>query len=129
MEELTLEQLTKNMCKGKTNYITLVQKAAYYSLIHHNGTVNYMKHILQKTREYHKTHSECITHPDRLKYFNPRKKKYLYYTIYTKTPRYRTYRQQCAITYRQLETLLRTDLHIKDDNKIFQEKYLELGLF
>lgn len=117
--ELTLEQLTKNMCKGETNYIRLVRHHAYYKLMHHNDMVDYMKSIIQETREHHETNPTCIIHPDGYKYYDCKKKKYKYYTIYTKTPRYRSYRQQLAITYRQLEDMLREWLRQKTSIEMF----------
>lgn len=117
--ELTLEQLTKNICKGETNYIRLVRHHAYYKLINHNEMVTYMRSIIQETRENHKTDPTCIIHPNGLKYYDCKSNKRKYYTIHTKTPRYRTYRQQLAITYRQLEDTLRSLLQSRDDRDLF----------
>ena len=111
--ELTLEQLTKNMCKGETNYIRLVRLHAYNTVISYNNMVNYKKRIIQEAREFHETNPSCVIHPDGHKYYDRKKKKSVFYTIYTKAPRYRTYRQQCAISYKQLETTLRVWLQAK----------------
>lgn len=124
MEELTLEQLIKNMCKGKTNYITLVQQEAYHKVINHNAMVNVMKSYIQETREFCKKHPGNITYPSlSYSYYNPKKGKSVRYTIYTKAPRYRTYRQQCAITYNQLESTLKHNLYKKDKSRISDQYF------
>lgn len=113
--ELTLEQLTKNMCKGETNYIRLVRLHAYNTVISYNEMVKDKKKIIQEAREHHKQNPNCITHPDYIKYYDRKKRKSVYYTIYTKAPRFRTYRQQCAISYKQLETTLRIWLQARNN--------------
>lgn len=111
--ELTLEQLIKNMCKGETNYIRLVRQRAYHTVISYNEMVKHKKKIIQEAREYHETFPSCIIHPEGYKYYDRKKKKSVFYTIYTKAPRFRTYRQQCAITYKQLEVELRVWLEAR----------------
>lgn len=117
--ELTLEQLINNMSKGETNYIRLVRQHAYHTVMSYNDMVDYKKSIIQEAREFHETNPSCVIHPDGHKYYDRKKKKYMFYTIYTKAPRYRSYRQQCAITYKQLETTLRVWLQAKDSRKVY----------
>lgn len=117
--ELTLEQLTKNMCKGETNYNRLVRQHAYHTVMSYNEMVKDKKKIIQEAREYHKQNPNCITHPAYIKYYDSKKRKSVYYTIYTKVPRFRTYRQQCAITAKQLETTFRVWLQSRDSRKIY----------
>ena len=124
MEELTLEQLIKNMNKGETNYIRLVRQYAYHAVIDHNAMVNVMKEYIQEVREFCKKHPGNITHPSlSYSYYNPKKGKRVRYTIYTKAPRYRTYRQQCAITYRQLDSTLKHNLYKKDKSRISDQYF------
>jgi hypothetical protein len=117
--ELTLEELTKNMCKGDTNYNRLVRVHAYHTVMSYNEMVKDKKKIIQEAREYHKQNPNCITHPDYIKYYDRKKRKSVYYTIYTKAPRFRTYRQQCVITAKQLETTFRIWLQARDSRKIY----------
>lgn len=117
--ELTLEQLINNMSKGETNYIRLVRQHAYHTVMSYNNMVKHKRNIIQEARKHHETNPKCITHPDYIRYYDHKKKKEVYYTIYTKAPRFRTYKQQCAITYKQLETTLRVWLQAKDSRKVY----------
>lgn len=117
--ELTLEQLTKNMCRGETNYSRLVRIHAYNTVISYNKMVKDKKKIIQEAREHHKQNPNCITHPDYIRYYDHKKKKEVYYTIYTKAPRFRTYRQQLAISYTRLETNMRVWLQARNSRAIY----------
>lgn len=85
--------------------------------------VNHKKSIIQETRKHHETHPDCIVDPEYRQYYDNKKKKYKYYTIYTKAPRYRTYKQQCAITYRQLEVELQVWLQARNNKKVYNYFY------
>lgn len=87
-----INNISKSNCKS-SNYSRLVGKRAYEDCIDFN---NYVKYLQELKRDYKE--AGIIT---RHKYYKGK-----LFTIYTKLPKFRTYKQQFAITYKTLETEL-----------------------
>lgn len=87
-----INNISKSNCKS-SNYARLVGKRAYEHCIDYN---DYVKDLQALKRAY-KEAGVITDH----KYYKGK-----IFTIYTKIPKFRTYKQQYAITYKTLETEL-----------------------
>jgi hypothetical protein len=101
-----LEQLMKNITNGKSktsNYYRMIQKEAYADMKRQHDWCNYYKNIKKEIID-----SGLNIHPNKKVTIYNKKHKNVLFTKYTKVPKYRTYKQQLAITnkteYRRLET-------------------------
>ena len=108
---MTQEQLIINMCKHQGNYINLVRARAYKHTIQYNNWVNYIQDMLKATREHYKATGKITLGKT---YWNKKKHKSCYWTIYSKAPKFTTFKQQCAIYYRTLESKLKSNLEFYD---------------
>lgn len=95
---MTEQELIKSICKGST-YAYRCQKLAYEEMTRFNDYVKYLHEMKKQLRE----NGQLM---NGFKMPRPGKKP-VYFTIYTKIPRFRSYRQQIAITY---ATLWKKDL-------------------
>ena len=109
---MTLEQLAINMCKQQGNYTNLVRARAYRHTIQYNNWVKYIQDMLKATREQYKTTGKITTGET---YWNKKTHKSCYWTIYSKAPKFTTFKQQCAIYYKKLESDLKAELEFYDE--------------
>ena len=109
---MTQEQLIINMCKQQGNYINLVRARAYKHTIQYNNWVKYIQDMLKATREHYKATGKITLGET---YWNKKKRKSCYWTIYSKAPKFTTFKQQCAIYYKTLESDLKASLEFYDD--------------
>ncbi len=118
MEVLTLEQLCKNINNSRnksSNYYRIARATAYEDVIGYNNHIKKLQQEQQRARAnnqvwtnkviYSKESNKCVT-----------------LTIYTKLPRYRSYKQQVAINCATLEITLKNNLEQADYNSIQLKK-------
>lgn len=113
---MTYQELVNNINKSRrqSNYINIVKRQAYYAMIRYNG---YIKE-LQATKQYYI--KENINTDCSIKIYSTKSKKAVYLTRYTKLPKFRTYKQQLAITYRQLEKVYDRALRTKREHLLIE---------
>lgn len=90
---MTYEELINNISKSNSrssNYLRLVGKRAYQDCIRFNNNIKELQELKRAYREQGII-SSCIP-------YNGKR-----FTIYTKLPKFRTYKQQFAITVKTLE--------------------------
>lgn len=116
---MTYQELVNNINKSRrqSNYSNLAKHYAYYDMIKFN---NYIKHLQEVKQLYIK---ENIMTSYGTKVYSLKSKKYVYLTRYTKLPKFRTYKQQLAITYRQLEKSLDCNLREKREILLIGHKW------
>lgn len=119
---MTLEELTRNMCKGNnkaSNFYRQVREIAYAELKAHN---DYIKFCQELKREYNELN---IVSDFTIHIWSNKSKKLVWVTRYTKLPSYRSYRQQLGITTSQLEKELRSKLIYKNSrHKIHRPRHI-----
>lgn len=118
MEVLTLEQLCKNINNSRnksSNYYRIARATAYTDMMNYN---NHIK-TLQQEQQIARANNEVWTNKV---IYSKESNKYVTLTIYTKLPRYRSYKQQVAINCATLETTLKNNLEQVDYNSIQQKK-------
>lgn len=106
---MTEQELIVNMTKGYTkssNYYRQVQKQAYRDMLIQHRCCDYYKDIKKQILETNDI--ICLKKPTKI--YN-KHHKFVFFTRYTKIPKYRTYRQQLAITnktyYKTLQGMLK----------------------
>lgn len=118
MEVLTLEQLCKNINSSRnksSNYYRIARATAYTDMMRFNNYIKGLQQVQQKARDNNKVWTNvCI--------YSKKAKRVVTLTIYTKLPRYRSYRQQIAINCATLETTLKNNLEQADYNSVQQKK-------
>lgn len=115
---MTLEQLAINMCKQQGNYRNLVRAIAYRHTIQYNNWVKDVQDMLKATRRHYKATGKITLGET---YWDKKKHRTCFWTIYSKAPKFTTFKQQFAIYYRKLESDLKRSLEFYDD--MAQEKY------
>lgn len=118
MGVLTLEQLCKNINNSRnksSNYYRLARSTAYTDMMRFN---NYIK-VLQQTQQEARDNNKVWTN---VGIYSKKAKRVVRLTIYTKLPRYRSYKQQIATNCVTLETALKNNLEQADYNSIQQKK-------
>ena len=118
MEVLTLEQLCKNINTSRnksSNYYKLDRSTSYTDMMRFN---NYIK-VLQQAQQEARDNNKVWTN---IGIYSKKAKRVVRLTIYTKLPRYRSYKQQVAINCITLETALKNNLEQADYNRIQQKK-------
>ena len=115
---MTYQELVNNINKSRrqSNYISMVKHYAFYDMMRFNRYIKY----LQKVKQYY-IEENIMT--DGFKVYSLKSKKYVYLTRYTKLPKFRTYKQQLAITYRQLEKGLDNRLREKREILLLDHKW------
>lgn len=113
-ETQLIQNITKTNKQG-SNYYRLVHLYAYYDMVNHNSFVKNTNDHIQQLREVDKII------PGYYKIRNSKGEK-VCFTKFTKYLRFRTYKQQFAITVNGLEKVFREHLALKDS--IRQEDYL-----
>lgn len=113
---MTELELVKNIAKDTPNYNRILREKAYQYCIRTNNAIKYIQEVLKYQRQEYKKNpvKDNILAPIRATYYNKKSGKYVHYTIYSKTPKFITYRQAVAITAKQLEKDLRQGLHYKE---------------
>ena len=111
---MTEEQLINNINRsrrigGNQMWYNIVRKYAYKDMTRHNEFVNWYKDYKHKLITEFIEPKDQLSHCYRARYFNS-KGHYVMFTKYSKVPRYRSYRQQLAITNRTLEKRLYREL-------------------
>lgn len=113
---MTEEQLIRNIAKSNSqssNYYKLVKMHAYYDMKFHNSFVKYTNAYIKELRETDKRMPRHYIETGPYRIYN-NKGKLICFTKYTKYLRFRTYRQQLAITANKLEKSFREHLKLKD---------------
>lgn len=109
---MTQEQLVINMCKQQGNYINLVRARAYKHTMQYNRYVKYIQDMLKDMRNQYKTTGKITTGET---YWNKKTRRTCFWTIYSKAPKFTTFKQQCAIYYKKLESDLKAELEFYDE--------------
>lgn len=109
---MTQEQLIINMCKQQGNYINLVRARAYKHTMQYNNWVKYIQAMLKATRDHYKETGKITLGET---YWDKKKHRMCFWTIYSKAPKFTTFKQQFAIYYRTLESDLKAELEFYDD--------------
>lgn len=123
METLTLEQLCKNINTSKnksSNYYRLARATAYKDMMRFNNYIKVLQYAQQEARNNNKVWTDVGI-------YSKKAKRVVRVTIYTKLPRYRSYKQQIAINCVTLENILKNKLESEDYNKI-QQKRIQTAL-
>lgn len=108
---MTYEELLNNISKSNyksSNFRRLVNQFAYSDMVIQHKYCDYLRGQKKVFKE-----KGIITDGTRIR-SNLNSYRTVYFTIYTKIPKYRTYRQQWAITAKQLEKSMKKDLEYKD---------------
>ncbi len=109
---MTEQELIRNITKGyyyKSNYYNTVRHLAYIEMKAQHTWCDYYKKLKKEIID-----SGLNIHPDmKVTIYNKKHKKVMF-TKYTKVPKYRTYRQQLAITNRSLYKRLKDRLYERD---------------
>ena len=113
---MTELELVNNIAKDTPNYNRILRERAYRYCIRTNNAIKYIQEVLKYQRQEYKKNPvpDNILAPIKATYYNKKSKKYVHYTIYSKTPKFITYRQAIAITAKELEKELRQNLHYKE---------------
>lgn len=108
---MTQEQLYSNICLSiskSLNYNRIVYKNAYNKMQVYNNWIKELQQDQKELREQNKVYST------KRYLYNPKTNKICRLTIYTKLPKFRTYKQQVAISFNELEKHLRYKLQNND---------------
>lgn len=108
---MTQEQLYSNMCLSiskSLNYNRIVYRSAYSKMQAYNNWIKELQKEQRKLREQNKVYST------KRYLYNAKTNKICALTIYTKLPKFRTYKQQVAISFNELEKHLRYKLQNND---------------
>lgn len=108
---MTLEQLAINMCKQQGNYNNLVRAKAYRHTIQYNNWIKGIQAMLKETREQYKITGKITLG---YTYWDKKKHRTCYWTIYSKAPKFTTFKQQYAKYYKTLESSLKEALEHYD---------------
>ena len=118
METLTVEQLCKNINISRSkssNYYRLARSTAYTDMMRFNNYIKVLQQIQQEARYSNKVWTN-------IGIYSKKAKRVVRVSIYTKLPRYRSYRQQIAINCATLESILKNQLESEDYNRIQQKR-------
>ena len=118
MEVLTLEQLCKNINNSRnksSNYYRLARSTSYTDMMRFNNYIKVLQEAQQEARDNNKVWTDVGI-------YSKKAKRVVRLTIYTKLPRYRSYRQQIAINCVTLENILKNKLEAVDYNRIQQKR-------
>ena len=118
MEVLTLEQLCKNINNSRnksSNHYRIARATAYTDMIRFNNYIKVLQQAQQEARDNNKVWTDVGI-------YSKKAKRVVRLTIYTKLPRYRSYRQQIAINCVILENILKNKLESVDYNRIQQKR-------
>ena len=118
METLTVEQLCKNINTSRnksSNYYRLARSTAYIDMMRFNNYIKVVQQLQQEARYNNKVWTNIGIH-------SKKAKRVVRVSIYTKLPRYRSYRQQIAINCVILESILKNQLESEDYNRIQQKR-------
>lgn len=113
---MTELELVNNIAKDIPNYNRILREKAYQYCIRTNRAIKYIQEEIRDQRQRYKEDpvQANILVPLKTTYFNRKSRKYVHYTIYSKAPKFITYRQAVAITAKELEKDLRQKLHYKE---------------
>ena len=120
METLTVEQLCKNIYTSRnksSNYYRLARSTAYTDMMRFNNYIKVVQQLQQEARYNNKVWTN-------IGIYSKKAKRVVRVSIYTKLPRYRSYRQQIAINCVTLESILKNQLESEDYNRV-QEKRIQ----
>lgn len=112
---MTELELAINMSKGTSNYTRLLRERAYQYCIKTNKFIKYIQEEIKDQRQVYKEHPtpSNILIDSAATYYSKKSKRHVHYTIYSKLPKFITYRQAIAITDKRLEQELKQMLHKK----------------
>lgn len=112
---MTELELINNIAKDIPNYTRLLRERAYQYCIRTNRFVKYIQEEIKDQRQVYKEHPtpSNIVVDTSATYYSKKSKRHVHYTIYSKAPKFITYRQAIAITNKQLEKELKQLLHKK----------------
>lgn len=119
LQTLTEEQLIRNINRARnasSNYNREVKRIAYEDMTSYN---QYIKQLQQLKKSYQQ--QGIIT--DGFRIYSRKAHKMVFFTIYTKIPKYRSYRQQLAITNKQLYKRLYDTMQVRTYNRYLHELY------
>lgn len=126
--EMTEQELIINITKGyskNSNYYRKVQKRAYVDMQMQHHWCNYYKNIkrlILETKDIiyiDRTLNKYAQRQKAVTIYNKHHKRVLF-TKYTKVPKYRTYRQQLAITNRSLYKEIQEELKYRNSYNIIK---------
>lgn len=112
---MTELELINNIAKDTPNYTRQLREKAYRYCIRVNNAVAYIQESIREQRLAYKnnpTPSNILVDIP-CTYYSKKSKRQVHYTIYSKAPKFITYRQAIAITNKQLEKELKQMLHKK----------------
>lgn len=108
---MTQEELLNNISKSNyksSNFRRKVNIFAYDDMLRQHAYCDYLRELKKEFKEKGIITNGAMIRPNLNKY------RAVYFTIYTKIPKYRTYKQQWAITANVLEKAMKRDLEYKD---------------
>lgn len=119
---MTEQELLENINKSRrqSNYYNIVRHLAYDEMMDYNRYIKRLHNLKKELRE-----QNLITEDtwDKTQIYSYKSKKFVCFTVYTKIPKFRSYKQQLAILGRQLEQRLLKRLKDLDNKAIEAKKY------
>ena len=112
---MTEEQLYSNICQSiskSLNYNRIVYRTAYSNMEAYNNWIKRLQADQRELREYNEIYSKNTY------IYNPKTKRICRLTIYTKLPKFRTYKEQRVINLCTLEKHLRYKLQNNDHTPV-----------